>query len=173
MVVDACTCMCVCVCVCAALLTRLEVQDGVQGLSVVGDLLIQPRQVELVLYIVLIHLQPVSTHHTCIYYTVSVQCTVHIIDTIQSVQCTVHIIDTIQSVNIIDTVQSVQCTVHIIDTIQSVQCTVHIIYTIQSVQCTVHIIYTIQSQYTSSTHDIHYKSPLHVMSDTYPLVIPT
>jgi len=38
------------------LVIRLQVQDHVQGLPVVGDLLIQPSQVELVLNVVLIHL---------------------------------------------------------------------------------------------------------------------
>ena len=38
------------------LIIRLQVQDHVQGLPVVGDLLIQPSQVELVLNVVLIHL---------------------------------------------------------------------------------------------------------------------
>lgn len=37
-------------------LTRLQVQDHVQGLAVVRHLLIQARQVELVLYVVFIHL---------------------------------------------------------------------------------------------------------------------
>lgn len=36
--------------------TWFKVQDHVQGLAVVGNLLIEPRQVELVLDVILIHL---------------------------------------------------------------------------------------------------------------------
>ena len=47
----------------ALALTGFKVQDGVQGLSIVRYLLIQSCQVELILYIVLIHLDTVNTHH--------------------------------------------------------------------------------------------------------------